>query len=520
VALARAIGSNTVATAIARFSILLVWLWTTPAILSALGGNRFGLWSILFVVTQVLASLDFGIGTAVSRFVGELAGRGSPRGARSLLGKAALLQIALILVLAVPTLLLRDAILSFFPVDPAWRDEARDAFAIAILAFAAGAAANLLVAALQGLQRMDLAVRIFVPAAVLLFAGVRWAVGRPDPLRALTLVQAGYALVVAVAAAVAVAVAFDTIRKSPGPEAGGRAIGWRALVALGSWVQVTTLFGLVQNHVDKVLLGRFASLELAGSFEIAARVTNVLFLPAMFFLGAFLPALARHEAGRTTPGDAAERRAIYRIAFAPYGAFVLGMTGALVALAAAVLEAWLATPPRLAEFMLRMVALAASFNLLTGIGSILMRAWDRAHAETAYAVIMVTLHVVLSVVGFHAAGPAGILLGAVVSALLMGAWFNARTEAWLGGSPLGETAHALAPSFTAAAVATFTTGLLDSILALGEPGRARGVLRLAVGSTVYAGVFLGVLRLAFPARWTEIRGRLGRVLAGATDAVR
>jgi O-antigen/teichoic acid export membrane protein len=522
VALARAIGSNTLATAIARFSVLLVWLWTTPTILASLGAERFGLWSILFVVTQVLASLDFGIGAAVSRFLGELSGRGSAGRAPRLIAQAVALQALLVLVLAVPTFLLRDRILGFFPVDPAWRAEARDAFALALLAFAFGALANLMVACLQGLQRMELAVRIFVPAAVLLFAGIHLAMRDPLPLRALTAVQALYALLILLATAVAVVVAARAEGPHPADadaEAARRAITWRDLVRLGSWIQVTTLFGLVQNHVDKVLLGRLVSLEPVGAFEIAARVTNVLFLPATFFLGAFLPALARHEAGRDGLPAPESRRAVYRIAFVPYGIFVVGTSGALVALAPALLESWLGTPPALATFMLRMVTVAAAFNLVTGIASTVLRAGDRARVESLYAAGMVSLHVALSVVGFRLFGTPGILLGAVVSSFLGGLWLNHRVEAWLGAPPLAESAAALAPPLVAATLATLVTVLLDGALSGGEPGRMRGLVRLAAGSAVYAGAFLLVLGGLFPARWNEFRAQLGRVVAGAADAV-
>lgn len=523
---ARAIGRNTIATGIARFAVLLVWLVATPAVLAVLGPGRFGLWSILFVVTSVLASLDFGVGTAVSRYLGELAGRGNHAGIAPLVAKAVAVQALLVLLLGVPTFLLRDSILGFFNVAPPWQAEARDAFGFTLLAFAAGSFVNLLVACLQGLQRMDLAARVFLPAAVLLFVGIQVAVRDPLPLRALTLVQALYTLVVLLATGFALRTATRTrppgVRGDGAVEAdasapAGQGVSWREIVGLGWWIQATTVFGLVQNNVDKVLLGRLVSLEPVGAFELASRLVLVAFLPVSFFLGALLPALGRLAGGTGGDRGVEARRAVYRVALAPFFAVVCGIAGLLLALPGALLEAWLVTPPAHSTWMLRFACLAAAFNLGTGIAGTMARATDRARDETLYAAGMVALHVALSLAGFALLGLRGILIGAVVSALIAGVWLVRRVEGWLGVRRLEESGAALLGPLVAAAVAAALVFGIDMLLTRGDPSRARGLVRLGVGGVAYAVLFVGTLVVAFRRSWEEMRYRFGRALAGVRD---
>ena len=105
---------------------------------------------------------------------------------------------------------------------------------------------------------------------------------------ALTMVQALYALVILLATAGAAALAArgarggaaagEAARATAGDTAEGRPITWRHLVRLGSWIQVTTLFGLVQNHVDKIILGRLASLALVPAALAVLIVLGVMLI--------------------------------------------------------------------------------------------------------------------------------------------------------------------------------------------------------------------------------------------------
>ena len=522
--IARAIGRNTVATAIARFAVLFAWLIATPQVLDALGAARFGLWSIFFVIASVLLSFDFGVGAAVSRFLGELSGRGHVHAFVPLIAKAVALQLGLLVLLCVPTWLLRHALLDFFSIPATLRPEAETAFAWSLIAFAGGGLVNLLTGCLQGLQRMDLVARISVPAALVLYFGILWAVAQPAPLAALTRVQAFYSLAMLAAFVVAFRLAAATAGApdaSGAVEPRGPGVSWRDLVGLGGWIQVTVLFGLVQNNVDKVLLGRLAGLEPVGALELATRLVLVAFLPVTFFLSALLPALGR-LAGAVDDGDAAAggRRAVYRVALAPFYFVVVGIAGGVIALAGAALEAWLGQPPADAAWMARLVAPAMALNLAAGIAGTMSRATRHVHHETMYGAGMVSLHVVLSLVFFSAFGLRGILLGAVVSAIVAGAWLVRRVEGWLDLPPLVESGRALAGPLVAATLATALVLGLDSLLAAGEPTRLRGFVRLLAGGGLYAVAYLAVLVLGFRRTWGETRERLTRALAGARDAVR
>ena len=504
--LARAIGRNAGFTAIGRIVTLIVWIAMTPRILAALGPERFGLWSILLAVSGSLATIDLGLGVAVSRFAAELAGHRRLPEIRRLVGKAFAVQAGLTVLLVVPALAMRDPILERFRVPTAWMDEARPAFLYAMLAFGVGMVANLLTGALQGVQRMELAAAISLPAAVALLAGILAATRAPEPLVALFLVQLAYNGLMVIGMALAL---LSVTRRAPGilgavVQAAPVDLSLRRVLGLSSWLQLTSLFALAQNNLDKFLLGALVSLARVGDYEIAWRASYFAYLLPIFFLSALLPAAAAREA---THGLEA-RLALYRRALEPYLWCVLGLTGLLIALAPSLLEAWIGHAPPGAVFMLRCVAIAQAASLGTGIASTAARAGDRAGLESAYVGMAVLLHLGLSYAGWRAWGWPGIPIGFAAAAVLSAVWFVARVDRWLGVVPLAESLRTALPAFGVSAVAGLAATAVAAAPFGVAPGRAHGLIALIAAGGAYVLVGWIVVVTLFPWQGRALEDRV------------
>jgi len=494
----RTVGRNTLYTALGRFSVLLVWILLTPRILRVLGPEQFGLWSLLLVLSGSLATLDLGLGVALTRYLAELSsgeGRGEiPR----LVLRASGLQIALAAVLIVPALLLRDPILRGLHVPLAWMGQARDALAWTLFAFAAGMVSNLMFGALQGLQRMEVAARVLIPAAIALAAAILWAMGSARPLVALVQVQFAYSVVVGVSLFLFVARAY------PGRRAGAPpGLSLRRVLRFGGWLQATSLLALAQAQLDKFILGWFVALAPVGVYELAWRGAYAVALGPQFFLSAVLPAATQLGAA----ADEETRRAVYRRILEPYVLAVGMLTAGVFALAPAILEAWLRTPPPYSTFVLRTVILAQAANLFTGAASTMTRVIERAAVETRYLATALVLHAICSAAGLLAFGWRGVPVGYLVSSVLAAAWFSGRAERLLGLRPLAESVRAFLPALVAGLPAA-ALAMCVPLLFSGMPaGRVRGLLETGVGSVVFLAAFGGILGLAFRARTVELLRR-------------
>jgi O-antigen/teichoic acid export membrane protein len=498
VSLFRSVGRNAIFTALGRFAVLFVWFAVTPMVLGALGPDRFGFWSILLVLIVSLASLDLGLGLAVLRYTADLVARGRAVDLIVLLRRTMAVQLLFAGVLVVLGLLFREQILDAFHVTGSWRGEARAAFAFALFGFAAVMATSLFFNAFQGIQRMDLASRVTVPGAVVLFTAILFAVRAPQPLLALTIVQ----LAVGVVQAFVLGALLHHTLRQPHPSLEGTAGSGApvpgdplaAMLALGGRVQVSALFGLAQAHLDKIVLGTLVALAPVAAYEIASRAVSASLMPPILVLGALLPVVVRHQVEHGPES----RLGLYRAAFPPYLVLSFALAGGLFALAPALLEAWLDHPPANAVFMLQMLSLTQAANLATGMASTMVRAGERMGLELEYGALGTVLHVGLALLGLHYFGIKGVVVGAAIGSILAALWFNGRVEHWLGGRPLVESLRAALPALASSAVAVVVALLVTRLFAAMEPGRGRGLVTSGVGAAAYAITFGAVLLLAFP----------------------
>jgi O-antigen/teichoic acid export membrane protein len=359
--------------------------------------------------------------------------------------------------------------------------------------------ANVLTGLLQGLQRTGFVLVATVPAAAILWVVGNMALSRPRPLVGLLAAQLAHGVVLTSFLGLAVA---RVLRTFPAQSEVTR-LPWARLVRLGSWVQAGSLFALVQQHVDKIILGILVALAPVGAYDVGARVVAVAFLPASFFLSALMPALAQRE----TAGNSETRLDVYRRALPPYAAMILPSGGALVILAHPLLASWLGSPPEGAVFSLQCLAITNTVIMLTGIASATVRAGERVDFEAGYGALGAVLHVILSLVGLMWWGWTGVLYGSLASAICAAIFFLARVERWLGGRSLLESARAMTPSLIALAPAVVLAGLVIGPIP-GPVGRPSSLASLSVGLVVFLTVYFLILATLFRDIWRSLSASL------------
>ena len=507
----RAVGKNTVASLGARVAVLAVWFVLTPSLLSTLGPERFGFWSLLLALGGSVATLDLGLAVALSRFVAEAEGRGDSSAARRTILSAVRLQFVLALAFALLGALFRATIVRAFHVAPEWTYEAECALVVALVGFALGVPGTLFASAHQGLQRMDLFAAANVPLAVGLAIAIHAALGSPTPLLAVVVSQAAYNLALTIVVGIVLARELARVRR-PGAEASaGDGASLPRLLRFGLWVQVNSALAFASANLDKFLIGSLVALAPVAAYEVGARVSSVAFLGPLLLLSALLPAVARRNAA--APG--AHGVGFYRRASFPFVTLVALVIAALSGLAHPLLELWLGAADPDKVFMLRGLALAGGLSAITGIASTLVRAGDRLALETQYAVVGFTLHAVFSIAGIKLWGWPGAIYGLVASSVLGALYFLYRVESWLGATPLLEAWSIARSPLLAAAGAAAVAAWIGPLALFGAPGRTHGLLAL-VGSAAALFVTFAALMVVFsPRRWRELLHPFARLAASS-----
>src|SRR5262249_12123247 len=66
---------NTAFVVLGRLWYVAVWFAVTPFVLRHLGAERFGVWSLLFLLSGYLATFDLGLGASIVKFTAEHSAR-------------------------------------------------------------------------------------------------------------------------------------------------------------------------------------------------------------------------------------------------------------------------------------------------------------------------------------------------------------------------------------------------------------------------------------------------------------
>ncbi|HUK63519.1 MAG TPA: polysaccharide biosynthesis C-terminal domain-containing protein [Dongiaceae bacterium] len=418
--------SNTLHAASGRLAAVFVWLLLTPTVLHALGPERFGLWSIFFALTGYFGGFDLGLAQGTLRHVAAA----RVHGLRDVAAAHTVLAFGGYLLLGLVWLALMIAacgpLLDFLRVPAPLHPDATRVLIGSALAFVLSGWLNVLVAALQGHGRFDLANRVLLTCSLSQGLGVWLALGRHAGIGVLIgVLMAGWLLGVLVALAMLPLAA-------PG---GGWVAPWRAwsqvraALRFGLPMQAASLSSVIHQHLDKFLLSRFVGLATVAPYEIGFRVSSAAVTFPQQFLLAAMPAAAELQA---------EGRAeTLRTLFVRGDRYVMAGTAvwlaALVGGAAPLLVAWLGPGQGDAILATRGLAVAWAVALVTGMGVSLARGIGRTGLEARFALVVLAVHAGLSLWWVPRYGLRGALL-ATICGNLVGAlvflWSLAGALGW------------------------------------------------------------------------------------------
>jgi O-antigen/teichoic acid export membrane protein len=463
--------------------------------MQALTIAEIGLWSLVLGTTMVARLSELGLGAGVLRFVAADLAVGDPRRAARTVGMAACAATLLVGMLA---LALAPALHGYLLAITPRAHHAAVGILLpaALLAVVLGTAGNVMLAALDGCQRMDLRAGLQILGS-LIQLGATWFVLPRWGLAGLGLVQVLQAGAILLAGAVT---AIMLLRRPPSEYLGFDRSRFGELVRYSGSLQAAAIAQLLFEPLLKVLLATHSGLTLTGYFDMANRIV----LQFRSLVVAAYSALVPHVAALTGAGriEAGRIAAIYRKASAMLLFLVLPYFACLAAMLPLALTLWKGQfePVFIAvallqcgAWMINLVALP-SYLLNTGTGEL---RWNVvSHGVTGLVMLLFG-----SLLGTLWGGTAVLVAGAfalIGGSLLVPLAFHRRYEiapgVLLGARRLPVLAllltafagsAALAAGFAAGSWAALVgwpvlIGLLALTCAWFDPHRAKLIARLEV----------------------------------------
>jgi O-antigen/teichoic acid export membrane protein len=269
---------------------LLVAAVTIPFIIRALGVERFGLLSIVWLAPEYFAFIDLGLGRATIKYVAEALGSGDQQRMSRVVWTAVTFQTCLGLLGALGLIsvagLLIDYVLNI-PLD--LQVESKTAFYLLALSIPVVLVTSSLSAVLAAAQRFELVNAVgasFNIANLLLtLVGVVYFDWHLAQIVAMLLVSRLLALIVNYGLCVR---AFSVLKSPPRFRVGEL----RSLLAFGGWVTVSSAVVPILLYLDRFIIGASLTMAAVAYYSVPYEVVTRLWIIPMSLVATLFPAFS------------------------------------------------------------------------------------------------------------------------------------------------------------------------------------------------------------------------------------
>lgn len=396
---------------------LLLALLQTPVLFRRLSSADFGLWAVGYGVGLAVATLDFGLGAATTRFMTVALAERDVRRARSAFLFSVLSAIAILAVSGGALLLFQPELVSV--VASRYRGSS------SVTGFVWATFALVSVYLLTTIGRYSLvALSDFRTAGLwqligqvmVLVVTVLGAVGGGDATTLLWLTVGAVSVQAAVYTGVSSRLLRREAARTPQDRTGSLRI--KEMIRFSAWMQLNGLSLFLNSQTDKLVITGVASTAAVAPFEAANTMARFIRVVP----GQYLVALSNRmaEVTRNEDSGAADQfdrsvRHMARINLAP--------ASLLVGLSPLILAVWLGRIPLHAPVMLVALAAGNLVNNFTGPGTVYLRTVGRPALEVTYGLIQTVLNLGLSIWLGLRWGAEGVVAATGISSVISSGFF-------------------------------------------------------------------------------------------------
>ncbi len=401
---------NTFYNSVGRMWMMLLTLLLTPYILHKLGVQLFAVWSLIFVITTCLGFLDLGIGSSFSKYIAEYWAKKDYSSLNSVIGfgilffticsaviffLAYLLKGPLMWLLKVPELLQKDftygvigmvVVVSLVNIFSVFREF------------------------LFGVQRMDILNKIIIFSSLFYIFFTIFFLEKGMGIEGLVYSTGIRGVVLTLSTVFFSLKLFPTLRITFFPL---NMNVFKKLFNYGIKMQVSNIAGMVHLQTDKVVISYFLGLNFVTFYELGQKIATAgRSLPAII-LSALVPAISEID----TYNDHTKLKDLYYKGSKYIALTIFPLIFLTLTLASDVIHLWVGKGYPLAILALQVLVIEYGLNVLTGMGTSVVRGIGKPEYETRYAVLVMILQLILSIILIQLMGFKGILLSLLVSGL-------------------------------------------------------------------------------------------------------
>ena len=503
---------NTAVGVFARIAGMVIGFAVTPVLLRSLGAAAFGVFAVIGSLVSYFGILDLGIGGGLVRYLTVHTERRDFLAVRQITTFGFLFYVVLGWALLPLAALLAWVVPPFLGLTGPLASTASVLVFVVFGLFIGSSISGVIGARLIAMHRMD----IFMLASLgsnILYAGLVVFLAPRFPslyfVFACSVAQMAFSTLVCW-----VFVARSGVGMFANPFRIKGALV-RELFNFGAWTQINSISALVNMEADKLVIGRFIGVAEVAPYQVANRLALLNRALPLQLLGALLPDVtARIMRGLTR----AELGRLYHDGSRTLMTSTLIISGFLCASAPTFITAWIGVKVPGADMLAVALVLSYAVNMMTGVGTTVVRAVGRPRYEAYYALLSAAANLGLTVVLVPFFGLYGVVGGTILGNIIGSLYFLVTFHRLTRLSFWKTVGSWLVPLCVGVATATFATRYGAHIIeGLGPHPRVIEFLLLiweGVFYTVVAVLLLALLDYWRPQDVEIVRRVIGRFRKG------
>jgi O-antigen/teichoic acid export membrane protein len=184
-------------------------------------------------------------------------------------------------------------------------------------------------------------------------------------------------------------------------------------------MQICSLASLVHLQTDKIILSYFLGLNFVTFYELGQKAASAVKMIPALLLSALVPAVSELEA----VGGHEKLKDLYRRGSKYICLVVFPLLFITLISAPQLIKLWVGEGYGLSVLTFQILTIEYSLNVLTGMGTSIVRGIGKPEYEARYAVIVMVLQLILSITLVQVMGYRGILLSLLVSGIIGSLYF-------------------------------------------------------------------------------------------------
>lgn len=407
---------NAVFAVLGRGWSIVLGLVSTPYIISQVGINAYGVWVLLESIIAYFSLSEMGVGSSFNKYIAEYHVKADDEKMSAVISAGFFFYLSLAFLLFSLSWAIKTPLLDRFDFSAVTPGEVDVVYAALVAVLCLRMLSSPFRSVIAGMLRYDIINTAFSLTQTLSLCGILLALHLGYGIPGLAVNAFCYALL---DLSVAVVIAFR-LESNLRLRANRQTVEmFRRLFRYGLSIQVVAVGEVINEQIDKILLGIFRNVALVGMYEIGAKIANMANSLVAIVLNILVPTTSQLQAA----GRSDEIRRLYLRGTGLVALLIIPVTTIVAMHAEQMVSLWLGKNGFMeAAVAARFLIMGLASYLIVGVGRLMSRGLGIPEYEMKSGLLISAVNLVLSLMLVKHWG----LYGAVVAsmaALFLGSGF-------------------------------------------------------------------------------------------------